>query len=186
MSARRKSKWTPTKRTLKIRCKKSVICQNVSNIVFFISIHSYFPQFLICRRVNLDETLGLVLYGHWPKLAILFVQFVIFENFIFPLLYTFMKLQSEKINSQVCELNIFSFDLKSCSGRLIVIVESSKPGDDELFLLADVAGALKELVPISVMNTPVSDTRQGRAARESKPLKNNHSSHLSQYFRVLF
>ena len=45
MSARRRSKWTPTRRTLKIRCKKSVICQNVSNIVFFISIHSYFPQF---------------------------------------------------------------------------------------------------------------------------------------------
>ena len=41
------------------------------------------------------------------------------------------------------------------------LVESSKPGDDGVFLLADVSGAPEELVPVSVMNTPVTDTRQG-------------------------
>ena len=42
------------------------------------------------------------------------------------------------------------------------LAESSKPRDDGVSLLADVAGAPEELIPLSVMNTAVSDTSQDR------------------------
>ena len=48
------------------------------------------------------------------------------------------------------------------------LVESSKPGDDGVSLLSDVPGAPKELIPVSVMNTPISDTGQDTVPRESQ------------------